>query len=188
MSACPRMIVAAPSPIAVEPVAHAETGAKFGPVSPSWMAIWPLAVSTSAEGMKNGETRSAPRSRNTRCCSAIVAIPPIAEPTRMPTRAGSNSCTPASAHASCAAATARRTFRSMRRASLDGTSADGSKPRTSPAIRTGNSLGVERLDEADAAAPGDRGLPGRGGIEADRGDGSEPGDDNAPHEAQSVDD
>ena len=39
--------------------------------------------------MKNGETRSAPRSRNTRCCSAIVAIPPIAEPTRIPTRAGS---------------------------------------------------------------------------------------------------
>ncbi len=59
MSAWPRRIVAAPSPIAVEPVAQAETGAKFGPVMPSWIAIWPLAVSTSADGMKNGETRSA---------------------------------------------------------------------------------------------------------------------------------
>ena len=48
--------------------------------------------------------------------------------------------------------------------------------------------GVERLDEADAATSGDCGLPGRGGIEADRGDGSEPCDDDAPHEAQSVDD
>ena len=107
---------------------------------PSWIAIWPLAVSTSADGMKNGETRSAPRSRKICCCSAIVAMPPIAEPTRMPTRAGSNSSIPASSQASCAAATASRTLRSIRRASLAGISAEGSKPRTSPAIRTGNSL------------------------------------------------
>ena len=139
-SACPRLIVAAASPIAVEPVAHAETGAKFGPVIPSWIAIWPLAVSTSADGMKKGETRSAPRSRKTRCCSTIVAIPPIAEPTRIATRAGSNRSIPASVHASWAAATANRTLRSMRRASFAGRWASGSKPRTSPAIRTGNEL------------------------------------------------
>ena len=38
-SAWPRRIVAAPSPIAVEPVAQADTGAKFGPFNPSWIAI-----------------------------------------------------------------------------------------------------------------------------------------------------
>ena len=38
-SAWPRRIEAAASPIAVEPVAHAETGAKFVPRSPSWIAI-----------------------------------------------------------------------------------------------------------------------------------------------------
>ncbi len=139
-SACPRLIVAVPSPIAVDPVAQAETGAQFGPVIPSWIAICPLAVSTSAEGMKKGETRSAPRSRNTRCCSAMVTMPPIAEPTRIPTRVGSNSSIPASSHASWAAATARRTFRSIRRASFGGIRADGSNPLTSPAIVTGNSL------------------------------------------------
>ena len=58
----------------------------------------------------------------------------------MPTRAGSNSSIPASSQASWAAATASRTLRSIRRASFGGISAEGSKPRTSPAIRTGNSL------------------------------------------------
>ena len=185
-SACPRVIVAAPSPIAVEPVAHAETGAKFGPVSPSWIAIWPLAVSTSAEGMKNGETRSAPRSRKTACCSAIVAIPPIAEPTRIPTRAGSNSSMPASTHASLrggdgeqdVAVHAARLLRRDERSRIEAAHLTGDPHR--------ELARVERLDEADAAAAGDRRLPGRGRVEADRRDGSEPGDDNAAHEAKSV--
>ena len=138
-SAWPRRIDSAASPTAVEPVAQAETGAKFWPRRPSWIAIWPLAVSTSTDGMKNGETRSGPRSAKTICCSAIVAIPPIADPTRIPARARSTSSSPASSHASCAAATASRTFRSMRRASLAGIKSPISKPVTSAAIRTGYS-------------------------------------------------
>ena len=74
--------------------------AELGPSAPNRIETWPAARLMMAEGMKNGETRSAPRSRNTRCCSAIVAIPPIAEPTRIPTLAGSYSATPAALHAS----------------------------------------------------------------------------------------
>ena len=44
---------------------------------------------------------------------------------------------PASATASSAAATANSTPRSIRRASLREATDSGSKPRTSPAIRTG---------------------------------------------------
>ncbi len=58
----------------------------------------------------------------------------------MPTRAGSRPFTPESRHASCAAPSASRTFRSIRRASFGGATVAGSKPLTSPAILTGNSL------------------------------------------------
>ena len=64
--------------------------------------------------------------------------PPMAEPTRTPARAGSTPFTPASPHASRAAATANTTFRSSRRASFGPTTAAASKPFTSDAIRTGN--------------------------------------------------
>ena len=121
-SAWPRLIVAAPSPIAVEPVAQAETGAKFGPVRPSWIAIWPLAVSTSTDGMKNGETRSVPASieapaaarRSWRCRRS---------PSRRgsPTRAGSNSLEPGVVPGLLRGGDGEsRTLRSIRRASLGG--------------------------------------------------------------------
>ena len=58
------------------------------PRRPSEIAIWPLAESTSTLGMKNGETRSGPRSRRTFDWSTIPGSPPIAEPTTMPTRPG----------------------------------------------------------------------------------------------------
>ena len=90
--------------------------------------------------MKKGETRSGPRSRRTSCCSAIPGSPPIAEPTTIPTLSGSAPFTEASRHASCAAPSASRTLRSIRRASLGGATDDGSKPFTSPAIRTGKPL------------------------------------------------
>ncbi len=52
---------------------------------PSEIAIWPVTVSRRIFGMKIGETRSAPRSGKSRCCSASLVTPPIAEPKRMPT-------------------------------------------------------------------------------------------------------
>ena len=90
--------------------------------------------------MKNGEIRSGPRSRSTYVCSTIPGRPPIAEPTTTPTRAGSTPLRPPSRQASCAAPSASRTFRSIRRASFAGATVVGSKPFTSPAIRTGYSL------------------------------------------------
>ena len=58
----------------------------------------------------------------------------------MPTRAGSTPLRPPSRQASCAAPSASRTLRSIRRPSFGGATEAGSKPFTSPAIRTGNSL------------------------------------------------
>src|SRR2546430_4049074 len=107
---------------------------------PSAIATWPLAESTRTLGRKNGETRSAPRSRNTSACCIIPRKPPIAEPSTMPTRVGSNPSSLASSTASFAAHTASSTLRSSRRASLIGTTPDGSNSFTSAATRTGNSL------------------------------------------------
>jgi hypothetical protein len=104
---------------------------------PSEIASCPEAVSTRTFGMKFGETRSAPRSRSVSCCSAIPATPPIAEPKRIPTRSGSKASSLASASASVAAPSASRTLRSSFRASFAEATEVGSKPLTSPAIRTG---------------------------------------------------
>ena len=154
---------------------------------PSWIAIWPLAVSTSAEGMKNGETRSAPRSRKTllllgdRRDAADRRADEDADARRVELLdarfvpgllRGGDGEQDVAVHPP----------RLLRRRD----SAEGSKPRTSPAIRTGNSLASKRLDEPDPAAARDGRLPGRAGIEADRGDGSEAGDGDATHEAKSV--
>ena len=111
--------------------------------------------------MKNGETRSKPRSANVCCCSAIVAMPPIAEPTRIPTRVGSMPSRPASSQASCAAATASRTLRSIRRASFAGTSVADLEPSHLGGDPHGVLGGVERLDPADSAPAGHRRVPGR---------------------------
>jgi hypothetical protein len=96
-----------------------------------------VAVSTRAFGRKLGDTRPGPFSMSSRCCSSIIATPPMAEPTTTPTRSGRVASRPASAAASSAAATASSTLRSMRLASLRDTARSGSKSRTSPAMRTG---------------------------------------------------
>ena len=64
--------------------------------------------------------------------------PPIADPTRIPARAGSTPSAAPSFQASRAAATASTTFRSSRRASFGPTTSTGSKSFTSDAMRTGN--------------------------------------------------
>ncbi len=103
--------------------------------------------------MKKGETRSGPRSRSTLLCSTIPGSPPIAEPTTIPTRAGSRPLTAASFQASCAAPKASSTLRSIRRASFGGATAAGSKPFTSPAIRTGNSLASKASMKSTPLSP-----------------------------------
>src|ERR1044071_9463501 len=55
---------------------------------PNVMATCPLAESTSTFGRKNGDTRSAPRSRITSDWSRSPTAPPIAEPGRTPRPAG----------------------------------------------------------------------------------------------------
>ena len=71
----------------------------------------------------------------------IPRKPPIAEPNAMPTRFGSYcESSPASSSACRPASTASKTLRSSRRASFGETISGGSKPLTSAATRTGNSL------------------------------------------------
>ena len=172
--------------MAVEPVAHADTGAKFCPLIPSWIAIWPLAVSTRTEGMKNGETRSKPRSTNVCCCSAIVAMPADrrADEDPDPRRVD--------------AVQARVVPGLLRRG-------DGEEdvavhpPRLLPRDELadlepthlrrdphGVLGGVERLDPADAAPAGHRRIPGGRRVQADRGDGPQAGDGDPPHGAESL--
>ena len=120
---------------------------------PSEMASWPLAESTSTLGRKFGETRSAPRSRNTSACSRIPPIPPIADPKTIPTRSGSKPSRPASSRASRAAASASSTLRSSLRASFADAAVSGSNPLTSAAIRTGKPLASKWLMKSTPLSP-----------------------------------
>ena len=113
----------------------------MGPLIPSEIASWPLAVSTSTLGMKYGEIRSGPRSRRVSACCTIPFRPPIAEPNTIPTRIGSKPFRPASAIASLAAPSASTTLRSSRRRSFGPARPVGSKSLTSAAIRTGSPSG-----------------------------------------------
>ena len=111
--------------------------------------------------------------------------PPIAEPTRItPARAGSTPSTPASAHASRAAATASTTLRSSRRASFGPDDGLGLEPLHLGRDPYGIPARVERLDEVDAAPSCDSRVPGRLRVEPERGDGAEAGDGNATHDAR----
>ena len=92
---------------------------------------------------------------------------------------------PASASASCAAASANRTLRSIRRASFGGASPVGSKSFTSAAMRTGNPLASNAWMKSIPLSPGERRLPGRRRVVAERRDRAEPGDRDASHAARS---
>ena len=121
------------------PVAQAETGDRFGPLSPQRSAICPGARLMMMAGMKNGLTLRTPRSMRVLWVSSMVARPPIPEPTMTPTRSGSSfaKSMPASFTAMSAAASANWMNRSFRRASLRSMNLSGSKPFTSPAMRVG---------------------------------------------------
>ena len=149
------------------------------------IAIWPLAESTSTFGRKHGETRS---------CAALAAAP---RPARMiaddaadrradedPDPAGSTPSTPASAHASRAAATASsdvplepaRLLRPDDRLRLEALDLGGdphreARSRRTPGCSRRRSARRRAASQVDcASSPSGR-------------DGSETGDDDAPHEA-----
>ena len=108
-------------------------------------------------------------------------MPPIAEPKRIPTRFGSKPFRPASSSASRAAPSASRTLRSSFRASFAEATDVGSKPFTSPAIRTGYSDASKARDPVDAALARDRGAPRRGRVEPERRDRADARDRDALH-------
>ena len=132
--------------------------------------------------MKVGATRSGPRSRRTSACSTIPAIPPIAVPNRIPTRSGAYAPSSfASATASCAAPSARRTFRSSRRASFGEATV-----RRVEVLHLGSDAHrelarVERGDPVDAALARDRGAPRRRRVAADRRHRAKPRDHDSLH-------
>jgi hypothetical protein len=147
MSATPRRIVCAPSPIAWADEAHADTVPMHGPLACRKIAAMPAAMFGKDIGAKNGPIRRGPWENSVSAPCSIVSRAPIPVPMRTPTRYGSTSAvaSPPSSRAARAAATPSCACRSMRRASFRPRIASASKPRTSPANRVSYSEASKRV-------------------------------------------
>ena len=145
-SASPRRMIAAASPSAWPAVAQALATAKFVPFAPVWMAIMPASMSGSIIGTTNGPTRSGPRVCRMIAASTIVLMSPMPLPTMRPTWSASSGVISSSASRIASWAATRPSWRkrSMRRASLRSRYWLGSKPLTSPAMRTSRSSDSKR--------------------------------------------
>ena len=170
MSAWPRTIVAAPSPIAVEPVAQAETGAKFGPVMPELdrdLAARRVDERRGDEERRDAvaaalEEASAAARRSSRC-------------RRSPSRRGSRRApgrtprSPASVPRLLRGGDGEQHVAVHPARLLGGHERGGVEPTHLAGDADGELARVERLDEADPAAAGDappprsRGRRGRAG-------------------------
>src|SRR5262245_4095451 len=128
------------SPSAWLPVAQAVTTAEFGPLAPKRIETRPDAMLMMSIGMKNGETRSGPRSISVLCASRSDEMPPMPEPISTPKREASTLAVPRpeSSTAMTAHAIAYLRYGSSRRASFLSMYLSSSKLRTSPAMRVTN--------------------------------------------------
>src|SRR6187401_771351 len=117
---------------------HAEIVAKFAPVRPNVIAMWPAGAFAISIGTMNGETRPGPLAFRTSYWFRSVSMPPIPVAKITPPRSDTICGSPASAHASLAAAMPNCEKRSVRRASFRSRWSSGSKS-TSPATVTGRS-------------------------------------------------
>ena len=116
--------------------------AEFGPLAPKRIDTCPDARLMMAAGMKNGEMRRGPPSRNARCSRSIVVNPPIPEAMNTPTRGPSAGVIVsfASSTANCEAAIAYWMKTSIFLTSFLSTNASGSNPFTSAANRVLNAV------------------------------------------------
>ena len=128
---------------ACTPEAQAATLVMTGPRRPFWMLIWQAAIEGESIGTMNGLTRLPPCSRKIRSPVATSPMPPppVLITTAMSSRFSSVTCSPDSAMAWAAAATASWLKRDMRRACLKSIQVAGSKPFTSAAIWTSSDSG-----------------------------------------------
>ena len=140
-SARPSRTIRKASPAPWAPAAQAVVMHSLGPVNPKAIATWPAEAFGIICGTRKGLTRSGPFSVMTwSWCTKLVNPPTPVEKTTA-VRAGSTEGSPASSHASLAAATAKCTTRSVRLASLGVIHRVGSKSWISPAIWTGSPVG-----------------------------------------------
>ena len=104
-SASPYSISRPASPMACRPVVQAVTMARFGPVKPYLIEMWPEIMLMIEAGTKNGEMRRAPRAAYSICVCSIIGRPPMPDPTRQPMRSAcsSFSASPVGRPASCTA-------------------------------------------------------------------------------------
>src|SRR6185436_8743061 len=104
-SASPFWIRRKASPTAWSPVVHAVAGDVLGPRARQRIETCPAAMLTISAGMKNGDTRSGPRSTRTLLIVSMTGSPPIPEPMTTPTRSAlpSSMTRPESSMANCAA-------------------------------------------------------------------------------------
>ena len=103
-SASPRSSIRLASPIACEPVAHADDTLKPGPWAPSIIAIAPAAALGIIIGTKCGDTARSPPKTNARHSSSSVFSPPTPVPTRIARRSRSMSPGSPASSAACTAA------------------------------------------------------------------------------------
>ena len=92
--------------------------AKFAPVRPNVIAMCPAGAFAISIGTMNGDTRPGPLVFSTSYAFRSVSMPPIPVAKITPPRSATICGSPASAHASLAAATPNCVKRSVRRASL----------------------------------------------------------------------
>ena len=148
------------SPMAWPALAQALVVEKLGPIAPKLMDTWPAAMLAMAMGMKNGLTRSAPRSWLTMIWSMRVPVPPRPEPMTMPVWSASSPSSfagrPAWSMAWRVATSAIWVVRSLRRISLRSSTVEGSKSSTSPAMvqgtRDASKLAMVRTPDSPATS------------------------------------
>ena len=83
-SASPYSIILEASPILCVPVVHAVTIAKFGPLRPNFIDMFPETMLIIEEGTKNGEILLGPFSLKRSAVFSIVVRPPIPAPMATP--------------------------------------------------------------------------------------------------------
>ncbi len=117
-----------PPPRAWVPAAQAVAMVSHGPCQPARMEMLAAPALAIIIGMRKGDTRAGPFSRNTPICSCNVSSPPTPVAKTTPARSGSAPISPASVSAMSAAATENWANRSTRRTSLGPNQRSGRSP------------------------------------------------------------
>ena len=170
--------------MACAPVVQAVATAEFGPFAPSRTETCPAARLMIEERMKNGDTRSGPRSSRVRCSRSITSNPPIPLPMTTPTRVAlaASMRRPLCSIAIAVAAIANWMNRAHFFTSFFSIHRSGSNSGTSPANRVEYRAASKERDRADPRPSRAHARPRLGGAHRERRHQSDSGDhDSSAH-------